>query len=319
MVGPNTRKLILAACADSSGYLLGRDDTVRAQVQPRSRHVPGARAGALDQLSARGCCRSRAAGGRAAGIRRTLSRRPRALMKAMSDSRLAVTWAVCTAPAALDHAGQLAALDGVGDRRAHDIAGELAVGRWCSAGSSPRPRLWGLGSIKSRLRKSTPSSLRRPRGVAPPLHRPAVDLGHLGRQRHPHHLHRPGAAGNEVHEDGVVLLGDVPGAEEPRVDGANPCGRRGNCACRAGSRRERQCQRGQHEPSEATASFEAPGKAPGRPQSASPVATSRVSADAAYSAAAYRAALGAAGARNARSSSASRCLAWARLASLMWP
>jgi dienelactone hydrolase len=31
MMGPTTRKLILAACADSRGYLLGRDDTVRAQ------------------------------------------------------------------------------------------------------------------------------------------------------------------------------------------------------------------------------------------------------------------------------------------------
>jgi dienelactone hydrolase len=31
MIGPTTRKLILAACADSSGYLLGRDDAVRAQ------------------------------------------------------------------------------------------------------------------------------------------------------------------------------------------------------------------------------------------------------------------------------------------------
>ncbi|MGE5147930.1 MAG: dienelactone hydrolase family protein [Candidatus Eiseniibacteriota bacterium] len=31
MLGPTTRKLILAACADSEGYLLGRDDAVRAK------------------------------------------------------------------------------------------------------------------------------------------------------------------------------------------------------------------------------------------------------------------------------------------------
>jgi dienelactone hydrolase len=31
MLGPNTRKLILAACSNSDGYLIGRDDKVRAQ------------------------------------------------------------------------------------------------------------------------------------------------------------------------------------------------------------------------------------------------------------------------------------------------
>jgi dienelactone hydrolase len=31
MLGPNTRKLILAACSNSDGYLIGRDDAVRAQ------------------------------------------------------------------------------------------------------------------------------------------------------------------------------------------------------------------------------------------------------------------------------------------------
>jgi dienelactone hydrolase len=31
MLGPTTRKLILAACANSDGYLIGRDDSVRAQ------------------------------------------------------------------------------------------------------------------------------------------------------------------------------------------------------------------------------------------------------------------------------------------------
>lgn len=31
MIGPNTRRLILAACADSDGYLLGRDDAIRAK------------------------------------------------------------------------------------------------------------------------------------------------------------------------------------------------------------------------------------------------------------------------------------------------